>query len=223
MSLPTNPRDVLILDPRECLDDMRVALVVDGTAPPAAVAHAARCAACRGRIAEVATAASERAVAAEIARLDGRPAPWVRRAVGIGGLVAAAALAFAVAGQGPRDDDRAGDAHRDIPVAAPAVPAPIVPDGGLAAQPVALRWRAAAGASQYRVAVFDVEGSVVWEHETGDTVAVIPAAAGLAAGRASWWRVEARVGFDRWTRSDVTPFTVDGQTARFESTQARER
>ena len=207
-----------------CLDEMAVARTVDGGGTPAELAHAAQCAHCRRQLAAVATATAATGVASEIARLGpSRQPAWRRGALAVGGLAAAAAVILALFTPAIPGGTAEGDRYRDADTPAPAVPALLAPNDVVAAQPVELRWRRTAEATQYRVTVFDVEGSIVWEQETADTAAVIPAAVSLADGVTYWWRIEARVGFDRWTRSEVTPFTVGRPADRPERAQPKER
>ena len=79
--------------------------------------------------------------------------------------------------------------------------------------PVRLAWKPTTGARQYRVTVFDAEGSIMWEGATADTATVVPPSVTLSIGVAYWWRVEARVGFDRWTQSELTPFSIRGSAS----------
>lgn len=71
-----------------------------------------------------------------------------------------------------------------------------------------LRWLGVAGADRYRVVVFDADGGVVWEGETGDTLLATPPDLGLEPGEPYFWKVEARTDWDRWWSSDLTEFVV---------------
>lgn len=192
----------------DCLDEMAVARIVDGGIRPAEIAHAAGCAGCRSRIADVAAAGSTKSVAAEVERIESSRPDWRRRFLGTAGLAAAATLIFVFAQQSSGDRASEVDTYRDPAAMAPVVPALISPLDAVVMRPVALRWQSTPDATQYHVTVFDAEGSIVWDSETADTTLTIPGTVPLVHGTTYWWRVEARVGFDRWSRSDVTPFTI---------------
>ena len=195
----------------ECLDEMGVARMAEGSGAPGDIAHTAACGYCRGQVAAAARAIGSAPVAAEIARLE-RPA-WGRRSrrlAGIGGLAAAAVVAVLFVARQPDDPAADPGAHRDPEAGAPAVQAPVLlsPVDATVRRPVVLDWRRSNGATQYQVAVFDAEGTVMWKEETTDSTVTIPAHVRLDGGVTYWWRVEARIGYDRWLASDVNPFTL---------------
>lgn len=187
-----------------CFDEMAVARVAEGAGGPADLAHLAECAACRLQVAEV---------AAVIGVDDFEPRQgisrrtWPRR-LAVVGAVAAAAVLTTVVTRTPANPPAGEAVYRDPAIVARAVPVVVSPVEAVAARPIRLRWSAAEGATEYRVTVFDEEGSVVWAGVANDTTTVIPAEAPLVEGVQYWWRVEARVGFDRWSQSVVTPFTI---------------
>ena len=198
----------------ECLDDMGVARMAEGSGTPGDLAHTAGCGFCRAQVAAAARALGSTPVAAEIARLE-RPA-WGRRSrrlAGIGGLAAAAGVAVLFVARQPDDPAPGARTHRDPAapaVGVPAVQAPVLlsPVDATVQRPVVLDWRRSDGATQYQVAVFDAEGTVMWKDETADSTVTIPAHVRLDGGVTYWWRVEARIGYDRWLASDVNPFTL---------------
>ena len=194
-----------------CLDDMGIARLAEGTGTRGDLAHAGSCAFCRDQVTAVARAIASGPVAAEIARLEG-PA-WGRRSrrlAGIGGLAAAAVVALLFVARQPAGPIADAGTHRDPVAGAPVAQAPVLlsPVDATVRRPVVLDWRRSDGATQYQVAVFDAEGTVMWKGETPDSTLTIPAQVRLGAGETYWWRVEARIGYDRWLASDVTPFTL---------------
>jgi hypothetical protein len=187
----------------DCLDELGAAAAVDGTATPQAIAHLSVCAACRAQVVQLARLLGDGAVAHEVDRLSG-----VRRFPPVAApLAAAAVLLLALIPFLARTDSGDGD-FRDEPqvpaASAPVLKPPLTRDSGLQS----LHWSAVAGATQYRVTIFDEEGSLVWTAETGDTAVTFPQDAALVAGTPYWWRVEARVDFDRWNASGLGAFTV---------------
>ncbi len=163
-------------------------------------AHVAWCDECRAELREV----------SGILRTDA--AKPRRRLAWIGpALAAAAAIVLLVAypgGPSAPDDD---PAHRDAPGAVD--PAPVLtspaPNAG---DPDAriLRWTRVERADRYRVSVFDRAGTVVWRTETPDTSVNLPDTAGLVDGTSYLWRVDARVGVDRWLESRLQPLGGGG-------------
>jgi hypothetical protein len=191
-----------------CLDELAVARVVDGGGTAAELGHLLQCAACRTAVAAVASAMGQEPLAAEIERLE-LPAHrgWQRRVLAFGAVAAVIAVTVALA-RTPGTGRAADPVYRDVPPVAGAGPVGLTPADAVVSRPIHLVWKRAAEARQYRVTVFDAEGSIAWEGTTADTAAAIPASVPLAEGVSYWWRVEARVGFDRWSQSEVTPFTI---------------
>jgi len=162
-------------------------------------AHVAWCDECRSELREV----------SGILRTDG--AKSRRRLVWIGPAVAAAAAIVLLVAypRGPSADE--DPAHRDAPGAvdyAPILTSPAPEAAGPGAR--ILRWTRVERADRYRVTVFDGAGTVVWRTETPDTLVSLPDAAGLVAGMSYLWRVDARVGVDRWVESRLQPLAVGG-------------
>ncbi|MBK5098636.1 MAG: zf-HC2 domain-containing protein [Gemmatimonadetes bacterium] len=136
--------------------------------------------------------------------------PKRRRLARIGPVVAAAAaiiLLIAVPrGPSPSDSDLE---HRDVPVIldqrpgiGAATPAPGQPGAYL------LNWSPVERADRYRVSIFDATGTVAWRTETRDTSAILPPSAGLSSDSRYLWRVDARVGIDRWVESTLAPLVL---------------
>ena len=191
-----------------CLDELALAAAAEGKASAGTIEHLSRCSACRAQVAHLTRLLADSAVAEEVRRLDGPSRTGWRPARRLLGVAAAAALVLlAVIPALPRDRD-AGDGFRDeapvAPAAAPALLEPVV-----TSEAADLRWTAVPAASQYRVTVFDAEGALVWSVETSDTSAAIPVGAALAPETQYWWRVEARVDFDRWNASRLGHFMLE--------------
>ena len=186
----------------ECLDDGIVAALADGTlvgaARDAALSHVAVCPRCRGIVASVARSLSDPAVAKEVAALGrGRPRYWIALPI------AAAVLVLAIAV--PRLLEE-GPTHRAPPGVPQAVPVPLSPIGTVAAV-ANLRWRSVPDAYRYRVTLFGASGRVVYETQLTDTVVTLPDSVALAPGQ-YLWKVDARIGADRWSSSDLVPFSL---------------
>jgi anti-sigma factor RsiW len=155
-------------------------------------AHMASCAACRAEVADV-------LAIVEPVRNRHR----MRRQLW---MTAAAAAAVLLVFVWPRDGiDLREPQHRDAPVTATVAPRAVAPIGSVDTVP-ALVWASVPYADDYRVRLFDREGSVIWERETTDTVAAPSGAVTLRAGQPYYWRVEARTGFDRVASSDLVEF-----------------
>lgn len=196
----------------ECVDELVIARVADGGGTAAELAHLAQCAACRADVLAVASATRQGTVAAEIENLERHAANgWGRRVLALGAAAAAIAVTVVLA-RSPAAAPAAAPAvdavYRDAPPVATEDPVVVTPADVVASRPIRLVWRPTAEARQYRVTVFDIEGSIVWEGATADTAAAVPSSVPLAEGVAYWWRVEARVGFDRWTQSELASFSV---------------
>ena len=169
---------------------------LDSAARAEVEAHVAWCDECRAELREVSA----------ILRTDGakrRRLAWIGPAV-----AAAAAIVLLVAyPRGPSAPDDT-PAHRDVPGAvdpAPILTSPVPdaedPDGRI------LRWTRVERADRYRVTVFDTAGTVLWRAVTPDTSVSLPDAAGLVPGTSYLWRVDARVGVDRWVESKLEPLS----------------
>ena len=190
----------------ECLDDATLAALAEGAldagARAAVMPHLATCARCRGVVASVARSLSDSGLAREVAAVEGRGRRgWVR----IGLPAAAAAILLAVAVPRWVDDMRAG--HRGPPVPGALAPHPVAPVGTVA-DAAAFRWTAVTGANRYRVTLFDAAGRVLYETQLADTAATLPDSVTLTPGRPYLWMVEARVGWDRWSASELVRFSI---------------
>ncbi len=136
--------------------------------------------------------------------------PKRRRRAWVGPAIAAAAaivlLITIPRGPSPSDTD---PMHRDAPVRVDQRPG-IGVTADIPDQPGAylLSWSRIDRADRYRVSVFDSTGTVAWRTETRDTSAILPPSAGLVSDNRYLWRVDARVGIDRWVESTLEPLVL---------------
>jgi len=153
--------------------------------------HLARCSQCRDEIVE----------AGEILARPKRPR-WPVLAP-----VAAAAIVLLFVWVG--NDGTTSETHRDSPTVGAGAPSPISPVGPAAAVRDMV-WSQASSADNYRLTLFDAEGTVVWRAVTTDTQLALPDSVQLQPGLRYLWSVEGRVGFDVWESSALTEFQVQG-------------
>lgn len=206
-------RRVLLLAAREaprgpdCLSDDLLAALAEGSLEernrPAALRHIAECAFCRSAVASVARAMADSAVTREVGRLDrtGRK-HFLRIAVP---AVAAAAVIVLISWPPPPGGPEF--AHRAPTIAAGTAPAPVAPVGAVA-QGSVFRWSPVDGADRYRVTLFDADGHVRYETELPTATMALPDSVVLIPGRPYLWKVEARLGFDRWATSELVEFSI---------------
>jgi hypothetical protein len=193
----------------DCLDDDALGALAEGALQPAnrptALAHLASCARCRATLASLARILADPEVARELTAIEAAPAPRWRRFA----LPAAAAAAILVLFLGPLDllRQKPADLHRAPTITNGSLPSAVTPQGAVG-DVAELRWTPVAGADRYRVTVFDAEGRVVYEAEPVAAVAPLPDSVRLTPGRQYLWKVEARVGFDRWVASDLVGFSL---------------
>lgn len=183
----------------EHLSAAEVAAYVDGKlrARSQVQAHLAECADCRAEWVEVARIV--------------RTLPGVRSSLRVpraAWMTAAAAASLVLLVTRPWSaNDPAESGHRDGVVTTIVAPQPVAPEGVLESVRVFI-WSAVPLAQDYRVRLFDHEGTVIWQKETADTLAALPTSIGLRSGVQYYWRVEARTGFDRQAASDLVEFTI---------------
>jgi len=133
---------------------------------------------------------------------------FARVAAGAGVAAAAAAiLLLAVPSLRVGDTSRAEDQHRAPASDTPSVPVPIAPVGTVDGVEE-VRWTSVAIADRYRLTLLDQDGSISWEVETVDTFATFPDRIVLEEGAAYYWKVDARIGFDRWVESELAAFRL---------------
>ena len=202
----------------DCVDDDTIAALAEGSLDAedhaALLPHVAACARCRSMVASVARALSDPVVAREIRAVEGRhrPSGTRRRVRWIGRIAGAAAAAALVLLAWPQQPDEP-QPHRAPPITLAPAPEAIRPVGPVA-EASHLAWTSVSGADRYRVALFDAEGTVLYEIEVPDTMAALPDSVLPRPGETYWWRVEARLGFDRWAASDLIEFSVSQDPVR---------
>lgn len=157
--------------------------------------HLAQCAECRAEVME----------ATEILRARRRRG-WPPILAPIAAAAAAAILLFSVWPQVAGSPTPASQ-HRDSPVAGAVTPVVISPIGP-ANNVRAFVWSRTAGSDQYRLTLYDEEGSVLWKGTTTDSLLQPPDSVPLEPGHQYLWKVEARVAWDTWESSELTPFQV---------------
>jgi hypothetical protein len=69
-------------------------------------------------------------------------------------------------------------------------------------------WKRVVGSDQYRVTLYDERGAVLYEEQVVDSTLILPDSVRLEAGRPYLWRVQARMGWDRWIASDLMAFRI---------------
>ena len=156
-----------------------------------AEAHLASCSSCRTEVVQLSA----------VVRARLRP-----RLLHAGSLAAAAAaILFFVAS--PRIiQTPSPDAHRGSPAVATTVE--LLAPKGANSPSGEWRWQPIHGADKYELTVFDADGRVAWDTSTTQTtVRVIPARR-IETGRQYFWRVRARVGWDRWVSSEFVEFSL---------------
>jgi hypothetical protein len=166
---------------------------LDDAARAEVEAHVAWCDECRIELREVSAILRSGGVKQRRSRA------WIGPAV-----AAAAAIVLLVAYPRGPSSENAAPAHRDAPGIVDTSPVLTSPAPG-AEGPEArvLRWSRVDRADRYRVTVFDPAGNVAWRTETQDTAVSLPDKANLVAGVSYMWRVDARVGVDRWVESKL--------------------
>jgi Putative zinc-finger len=192
----------------DCLPAGTIAALADGTLPAerrgAALAHVATCASCRRAIASVGEALAAGPISHEIELVEGEGSGRRRfiRLFRIAVPLAAAAVVLVLL-RSPAPEGVGG--HRggtDV-----TAPVPVAPVGTVATARV-LVWTRAPGADGYRVTLFDADGRVAYETRATDTASTLPDSLVLVSGRPYLWKVEARVGFDRWVSSTLVEFSI---------------
>jgi hypothetical protein len=93
----------------------------------------------------------------------------------------------------------------------------LAPLGDLDAAPVQLAWRPVTAATRYDVSLSEVDGNVLWQGSTADTVASLPPAvtARLVPAKTVTWSVTARsAGGEMLAESGLLRFRVRPEAAR---------
>lgn len=205
-----------------CLDEAELAAWVDGALDPeaeaSALSHLARCARCRRAAASLIRTLRSALVTPAVRALEkvdvpergslGRPLGLPRRARVAAIAAAIAAVLAGVLFLRPTDlEFEETPAHREAIPGAISLPQPIAPVGELEAVD-AFTWSLINGADLYRVTVFDVEGTVIWEAETEEARLTPPTTVQFETGSQYFWKVVARMGWDRWLDSELVAFTI---------------
>lgn len=162
------------------LEAHEVAAYVERSLPTAArdrvEDHLSRCEQCTAEV-------------AEIVRLRPRPSrrvPWIPIGVAAAAAVAGLLVARPLVHRSMPDIDveRQGQPAARLQIVAPAA-------GARVSEPVVLAWRAAAGASVYRVTLSREDGDSVWAGTTSDTTLAIPPGVPLSRTARYYWYVDA--------------------------------
>lgn len=189
----------------DCLDDDTIAALAEGAlgaeARSVAMAHVGSCVRCRRAVSSVARSLLDPGVSLEI-RATARPR--FRLLTVVSGIAAAVLIAFVAL---PWRTVRDSPTHRAPTITAGASPVLVAPVG-VVAQAHELRWTDVEGADRYRVTLFDATGGVLYETQTPDTVVALPGSVSLEQGREYFWKAEARIGWNRWSASDLVGFSV---------------
>jgi anti-sigma factor RsiW len=202
-------------DGSACPDADTLGALADGSlADPiraSVLPHLASCSRCRATVASIARLLADPAVAREMG--SRRTATPIRRWLPLAIPMAAAALLLVVLDPLGVSPPAPGDSHRASTIEHGAIPDAILPVGDVMSVRE-LRWGAVAGADRYRLTVFAPDGQVVYEVESNEAVASLPDSITLVPGRTYLWKVEARVGFDRWVSSPLVQFSLFPDPAR---------
>lgn len=184
-----------------CPDELVIADFVEGRLVAEArahvVVHLLTCARCRGLV--KATAAIAASVPTSTEKHDRR---WHRWAIPLGAAAAAAFIILLL----PRQDDGTAPNLREPALTHTIAPTPIHPRASVE-HVKRLVWSSVPHAERYRARLYDDQGTVLWQVETTDTAAALPAGVPLAPG-SYFWRVEAETEWQRWAASDLIPFTI---------------
>ena len=173
-----------------------VAAYVDGVLPPSersrVEGHLADCDACR----------SELVAVARLLRPQRRRQWYVPI-----GIAAAAALLLFVWPRAAQKAPMSPPNYREPVVTTTVAPLIVAPRGATTA-PRRLVWTSVPHADRYRMTLFDATGAVLWESQTSDTTAAIPATIALRPGASYFWQVAAQTGWNRWVTSDLIDFSL---------------
>ena len=195
------------------LDDETIAALAEGSlgadASAAALPHLAECDSCRIAVASVARALGDAEVAHERRSLGRLRRPALSRFA----IPAAAAAVLLLLVARPWESPDDVGSHRSPHVTVGASPTPVSPIGTVS-DVETLRWTPVAGADRYRVTVFDASGTVRFESEVVESSLALPDSVGLAPATRYFWKVEARVGADRWTASELVEFAPSSSSRR---------
>jgi len=193
----------------QCLDPEVIAALAEGGGSLAAEAraralqHVASCPSCRRAVASVVEALVAGPITHEIEVVEGRPARsrrWVPLTVPLAAAAVVLVLLWSPA------NDRSAQ-HRGGGGGQGSAPAPLGPIGTVAAARH-FDWSRVAGSDLYRITLFNAGGTVVYEAQLADTTVVLPDSVRLDVSQPYLWKVQSRMGWDRWTASALVEFTI---------------
>jgi hypothetical protein len=191
-----------------CLDADTMAALAEGSLEPAArgaaIQHVSSCTLCRQAVASVAKALDDGPITHEIQVVEGhrrRSVSFLRVA-----LPLAAAAVIVVLLRAPAGDSPVHRGPPPPPAATPILRSPV----GVVAAVGQMQWTHVDGAELYRLTLFDVSSRVVFTAAVADTLLILPDSVGLVPNRTYLWKVDARIGFDRWAASELAEFSVAG-------------
>jgi hypothetical protein len=203
----TGPAESTDLTPA-CLDEETIAALAEGTLDEATrtavLPHVVSCARCRAAIAATARGLADPGVARELAGAGASPRTgrWLAWTGSIAAAVALIILVTPYPGTAPEMES-----HRAPVAAGSDIPAQLSP-AGTVAEVERLQWSTVAGAGRYRVTLFEPGGRVLFETTPTDSFAVLPDSVSLSPGIQYLWKVEARIGPDRWVSSELATFRL---------------
>jgi hypothetical protein len=184
------------------LDPKDVVAYVDGVARPSErvriESHLVTCAECRDEVAD----------AGRIIATLPRPRSARRTVIITAAAIAATLLVFLWPGA---DRDLTPRRHRESPITTTIAPTIITPIGAVESADRFV-WSSVPHAGSYEVRVFDPDGSVIWQGQTRDTVLTPPPTTGMRANRSYYWKVEAHIGFERSTSTELVEFSIRPQS-----------
>jgi hypothetical protein len=124
--------------------------------------------------------------------------------LGVG--VAAVVLLYMLSSRG---DGSLPGVHRGSQDVSSQAPVPIAPLGDVVRADT-LRWSPSLRTDRYRARLIDGEGRALFLAEVADTLVVVPDSVVLRRDVPYYWKVEGRIGWDRWVASPITMFTLRG-------------
>jgi hypothetical protein len=201
-------------DRSSCPDEQVIAGFVAGVlsrpARSECIEHMVGCGHCRALVADIAMLMADAAVAEKIhadtpRRLRAAPVA-LHRWRHLVPIAAAAALLIIVASSVVNRGEPA-IRHRDEPTTREAAASTVAPLGTVDSV-ATLVWTNALDGAEYRISLFDHEGTLKWEDTGLDTTAVLPDSVHLLPNAVYYWKVEARRGFGRWISSGLTKFEI---------------
>ena len=174
-----------------------LASFIDGTSTPAVrarvEAHLSDCDECCAEVIAV----------SRLTRIRSPGRRWYVPAV----AAAAAAIFLIVVGRQLSIGTAPPAISREPVIATTVAPTVVAPRGVIAGAP-RLVWTTVPRADLYRITLFDNAGGSIWEWQTRDTSAALPASVHLANHASYYWRIEAQTGWNRWVASDLTEFSI---------------